>query len=415
MNKKRIICVLLSVTVAALSLTSCKGKSSKDADATTKPTAVTSQESTSQSTTTTTTTEASTALTTLTPSEVSSRSEATSREAMSKAKEQATQKTAEKTKGNVSTTKKTTKKTTQKTSPSKGAYEVDKSSIKHYIGNIEKAWIVGYKNFPGLYVQIGRVSLDKSITQRFDSSINKQIVNPKNVTYKPACSVAVIVCDSPTQLKMSTGDTHSNTESIAKSVGANIAVNGRESYGQDSAAVIRNGAIYKSYTGIDGKAGLRLVMYKDGTWRFIRNFDNATAKAELEKGAYNSTAFQDITIADGVITASYNDNPYRNRTFIGQVSSNKYVLMTTEFMPIKDAAEVLKAYGVQNAIQINGGNCSQLYVRGIGNTTGSTGNSVKSLNKVGYLETEWFAKQGLLEAKKGGGPCNHEIDIVYFK
>lgn len=406
MNKKRIICVLLSVTVAALSLTSCKGKSSKDVDATTEPTAVTTQESTSQSTATETT-EVSTALTTLTPSEVSSRSEATSREAISKVKEQAAQKTSGKTKGNVSTTK--------KTSLSKGTYEVDKSSIKHYTGNIEKAWIVGYKTFPGLYVQIGRVSLNKSITQRFDSSINKQIVNPKNVTYKPACSVAVIVCDSPTQLKMSTGDTHSNTESIAKGVGANLAVNGRESYGQDSAAVIRNGAAYKSYTGTEGKAGIRLVMYKDGTWKFIRNFDNTTAKAELAKGAYNSTGFQDITIADGVVTASYKDNPYRNRTFIGQISSDKYVLMTTEFMPVKDAAEVLKAYGVQNAIQINGGNCSQLYVRGIGNTTGSTGNSVKSLNKVGYLETEWFAKQGLLEAKKGGGPCNHEIDIVYFK
>lgn len=316
------------------------------------------------------------------------------------------------------TTTKATTTTTKKTSsttrnPNWGTYECATTDVKRYIGTVQKAWKIGSSTFSGLNVQIGRVVLDKTITQTFDSKINGQVKTGKSISYKPACSVAVIDVDSPTRLNVSKGTTPTNTESIAKNVGACLAVNGCGSYPTDKAAVIRNGAIYKSYTGTEGKAKMRLVMYKDGTWKFLNNLDNGTAAAEIKKGAYNSISFQDITIQGGKITTGFADGPYRNRTFLGQISATRYILMTTEFMPIKDAAEVLKAYGVTTAVQVGGGNCAQLYVKGIGNTTKSTGEQIKPLNKVGYLETEWLANHSLITGK--GGPCSHEMDIIYFK
>lgn len=420
MNSKRILCTLLSAVLAFMTLTSCGGNKKNDEKTTeAKATAISSEKTSSV------TTEKESTSSTLSPSEISSRSEASSKAAIEKAKSDATKAASSKASQTAATAKKTTTATKKRTTtttkkkttkaPSKGKYEVTPNEIKHYIGTVKKAWIAGYKDLPGLYVQIGRIELDKTVSQRFDSSINSQIVNPKTISYKPTCSVAVIVCDDPTQLKVSKGTTLSNTETIAKNVGASIAVNGRGSYSSENAATVRNGELYKPYTGTEGKAKMRFVMYRDGTWKFIENFDNTTAKAEIAKGAYTSTSFQDITIQNGKPVYSFDDSTYRNRTFFGQINANKYVFMTTEFMPIKDAAAVLQAYGVQNAIQINGGNCSQMYVKGIGNTTGSTGGQITPLNKVGYLETEWFAKNGLLAPKKGGGPCAHEMDVFYFK
>ena len=266
----------------------------------------------------------------------------------------------------------------------------------------------------GLTIQLGRIELNKSISQKFDSTINSQIANAKTVTYKPACSVAIIDCDTPTRLNISKGTTKDNTEAIAKGVGAVIAVNGRGSYPTKSFATIRSGAVYKAYEGTEGKAGSVLVMYKDGTWKHLC-LDNTTAAAEIKKGAYNTCGYQDITIQDGKFVSQLKDGPYRNRTFFGKIGPNRYILMVTEFMPISDAANVLLAYGVTDAVLINGGNCTQMYVKDIGNTTGSTGASIKPLNKVGKLETEWFADYSMYSDNRKGGPCSHELDVIYFK
>ncbi len=289
------------------------------------------------------------------------------------------------------------------------------TDIPKSLGTVKKQWnssnASGLKA-TGLNIQIGRVELAKSVTQTFDKTINSQITSGKSITYKPVCSVAIIDCDTPTRLNISKGTAKDNTENIAKNVGAVIAVNGRSGY-PTNVATIRSGAVYKKYEGTEGKAGMLLVMYKDGTWKYVKNLDNTTAAAEIKKGAYNTCGFQDVTIQDGKITTTFKDVPYRNRTFLGKVSATRYILMTTEFMPIKDAAQVLLSYGVTDAIQINGGNCSQMYVKGIGNTTNSVGGKIKPLNKVGMLETEWFYSQGLIAGC--GGPCNHEMDVVYFK
>ncbi|MCQ2484187.1 MAG: dockerin type I domain-containing protein [Clostridia bacterium] len=319
-----------------------------------------------------------------------------------------------------STTKPTTKPTTattKKTSsttrnPNWGPFEVGTTDVSKYIGSIKKAWKV--TNVSGLNIQIARVELNKSITQKFDANINKQITNPKTITYKPTCSVALITCDTPTRLNLSKGTTLDNTENIAKNVGAVLAVNGRNGY-PSNIANIRSGAIIQKYDGTEGKAKSSLVFYKDGSWKYVNNFDNTTAANEIKKGAYNTCAYQDKTIEGGKFVSTYNDSIYRNRTFLGRISATKYVLMTTEFMPIRDAADVMLAYGVKDAVQINGGNCSQMYVKGIGNTTGSSGASIKPLNKVGKLETEWFADYSLYSDNRKGGPCSHEAYIIYFK
>lgn len=257
------------------------------------------------------------------------------------------------------TVKSSTTKTT--TAAPKKLTDIPKS-----LGTLKKQWSV--TNVAGLDIQIGRIELAKTVTQTFDKTINSQITTGKTITYKPACSVAIINCDTPTRLSISKSTAQSGTENHAKNSGAVIAVNGRRDYSSNVVTII-NGAVYKKYEGTEGKAGLTLVMYKDGTWKYIKNFDNTTAAAELKKGAYNTSGFQDITIQNGKFVSTIKDGPYRNRTYLGKISPTRYILMTTEFMPIKEAANVLLAYGVTDAIQINGGNCTQMYVKGIGNTT----------------------------------------------
>ena len=329
------------------------------------------------------------------------------------------------TKKSNTTTKATTKATTKTTSGASTKYLVDPVEYKfaNPIGKIKKAWIV--KKFDGLYIRISRVELNKTITQNFDTKVNSQIANPKTIKYNPTCSVAVIDVDDPTQLKVSTGGgAAKSVEDWSKNVDAVIAVNGtslKEGYQDNLSAVIRNGSVYKSYTGPnpikgDRVAWQRLIMYKNGKWE-NKALDNAAAKTAVANGAYNTVRHQGVVLWDGKATggAAETNGVYHNHTYLGQINAKKYVLMTTEFMPISDAVEVLKAYGCTKAVQVNGGNCTQMYVNGIGNTTGSTGSSITPLNKVGYLETEWCASKGLLAAKKGGGPCADKLDVIYFK
>jgi hypothetical protein len=81
-------------------------------------------------------------------------------------------------------------------------------------------------------------------------------------------------------------------------------------------------------------------------------------------------------------------------------------------------ADLLLKYGAKNAVVINVGNCSFMYVRGIGNVTGTNATQLKGLNKVNAVETEFFAKNGMLGLNsagkpKLGGPCSDEVNSVY--
>lgn len=326
-----------------------------------------------------------------------------------------TKKTTTTTKKTTTTTKKTTTTTKKTTTKSYSCpYEVTPGTSVTLPSGLKathkRAW---YVKKTGLDIRISRLEYG-SVSQKFDASINKQIVNPKTIKYSPACTIAVITCDTPTRLNVSKGTTTQSTEANAKAAGAVIAIDGtKTSYYPEQSATIRSGSLYKSFTGSQARLP-RLVMYKDGKWE-IKALDNAAANAAIKNGAYNSLYIQDITIQNGEITYGFLDTVYRNRTYLGQISATKYVLLTTEFMPIKSAAEIMLKYGVKTAIQVCGGNCTYMYLQGVGNSTNSTGASIKGLNKLGYVETEWFAKNGLLEAKKGGGPCTDELDCIYFK
>lgn len=327
------------------------------------------------------------------------------------------------TKRNAENSKPATTKSPTTTPSKSNTYRVDPSTVPSYIGTTKEAWRV--QKFNGLDITISRIKLNKTVSQyisnqNFYSSSTGQIVNPHSISYNPVCTVAVIDCDSPTRLKISKGDVEKrvSTEGCANSVGAVIATNGHaDSYFEHLGAVIRDGQIYKSYTG-EGEPHFskqRLIMYKDGTWKFS-TLSNETAEKEIRNGAYNSIRFQSAVIQDGKIVASDSTDIYRNRTYLGRISSTRYVMMVTELMPISDAADVLKAYGCNTAVLVQGGNCAQMYVKEIGNSTGSTGDSVRNLNKVGYLETECLANNGFLAQGKKGGPCtDHAIDIIYFK
>ena len=84
-----------------------------------------------------------------------------------------------------------------------------------------------------------------------------------------------------------------------------------------------------------------------------------------------------------------------------------------EFMPLDNMMKVLIAYGARNAFLLNGGNCSSMYVKGIGNTPGTKATQLKNLNKPCVIANDML---GLNSAgkQKLGGPCN-ELDIVYVK
>lgn len=430
---KKFLCLFMTVSLMAAMLGGCGSKNRKnkteDAEDGSAEIASVSEEETSSVT----------YMSTMSPAEMSSRSEASSRAAIAKAVEEARKnnmsaQTTAKTAGTTSSPLASTAITTAKPSGAKTAttkgitpsvkYVVDPVEYKfaNPIGKITRAWIV--RKHEGLYIRISRVALNDKITRNFSSSVSSQIVNPKSITYNPTCNVAVITCNNPTQLKISTGNGEpKGVEEWSKSVDAVIAINGLGTdtgYKENLSAVIRNGSIFKSYTGpnpikTDRLAWKRLVMYKDGRWE-IKALDNDMAKAAVADGAYNTVRYQWVTIWDGQIVADTSgDTVYRNHTYLGQINEKTYVMMTTEFMSVKDSAAVLKAYGCKKAVQINGGNCTQMYVKEIGNTTGSAGAGITGLNKVGYLETEWLAQHGMLAPKKGGGPCADKLDVIYFK
>lgn len=105
---------------------------------------------------------------------------------------------------------------------------------------------------------------------------------------------------------------------------------------------------------------------------------------------------------------------------LAKINENKYILAVSEFMSLNGIVDVLSAYGAKNAVVLNGGNCSIMYVRGIGNVTGTNATQLKELDKVNTVETEFFADHGMLGLNsagkpKLGGPCYDAIDIVYAK
>lgn len=180
---------------------------------------------------------------------------------------------------------------------------------------------------------------------------------------------------------------------------------------------IRRGEHCSKHAETDGSGQKRLLIYRNGTWK-VETLTNENCKSYISQGVYNSLRYQWQVIANGKATNEH-DTYYHNRTVFAQISENKYIMAVGEFMPLDNMMKVLIAYGARNAFLLNGGNCSSMYVKGIGNTTGSKATQLKNLNKPCVIESEFFAANGMLGLnsagkQKLGGPCN-ELDIVYIK
>jgi len=311
----------------------------------------------------------------------------------------------------------TTAKSNNSGSSSKGKLEVSAASVKSVTGaKVLRAWKL---NSNGVNIEIHRIAYGAQITQAFKkANADGAIDYDKTVTYQPIINVAIITC-SPDHIGVASsqqllGTNVGKVEDMGRKSGALIAINGEAgSTYKKGAPTIRNGSIVST----DGQGQKRLLIYKNGTWK-VETLTNENCKSYISQGVYNSLRYQRQVITNGKATNEH-DTYYHNRTVFAQISENKYIMAMGEFMPLDNMMKVLIAYGARNAFLLNGGNCSSMYVKGIGNTTGTRATQLKNLNKPCVIESEFFAANGMLGLnsagkQKLGGPCN-EIDIVYVK
>lgn len=343
---------------------------------------------------------------------------ATSSKSASESAEPSTAQSAQKPTSNKPASKPAaTAKSNNSGSSSKGKLEVSAASVKSVAGaKVLRAWKL---NSNGVNIEIHRIAYGAQITQAFKkANADGAIDYDKTVTYQPIINVAIITC-SPDHIGVASsqqllGTNVGKVEDMGRKSGALIAINGEAgSTYKKGAPTIRSGSIVST----DGQGQERLLIYKNGTWK-VETLTNENCKSYISQGVYNSLRYQRQVITNGKATNEH-DTYYHNRNVFAQISENKYILAVGEFMPLDNMMKVLIAYGARNAFLLNGGNCSSMYVKGIGNTTGTRATQLKNLNKPCVIESEFFAANGMLGLnsagkQKLGGPCN-EIDIVYVK
>ena len=344
--------------------------------------------------------------------------EETNSEAVSESAEESTAQSTQKPTADKPASKPaTTAKSNNSGSASKGKLEVSARSVKSIAGaKVLKAWKL---NSNGVNIEIHRIAYGPQITQAFKkANADGAIDYDKTVTYQPIINVAIITC-SPEHIGAASsqqllGTNVGKVEDMGRKSGALIAINGEAgSTYKKGAPTIRNGSVVST----DGSGQGRLLIYKNGTWK-VETLTNENCKSYISQGVYNSLRYQWQIITNGKAT-NERDTYYHNRTVFAQISENKYIMAVGEFMPLDNITKVLIAYGARNAFLLNGGNCSSMYVKGIGNTTGTKAAQLKNLNKPCIIESEFFAANGMLGLnsagkQKLGGPCN-ELDIVYVK
>lgn len=402
---KKFLGIFLSISLLACTLCSCSSK--KDNAKTEANTTTTNQAQTvnSDGETTTTTAQATTAPTTTKPT--------TTSEAKTTTKKSSENKTEKKTTTKASKT--TTKKSNQ-AKPYSASFEVSPSSVTARAGKVLRAWKISSDTTS---VELHKVAYGPRETQTFMQKYDTAMdVSSKTVSFQPIINVAIVTC-SPTTLKIGTAEQLINsnmgaTMSMAESAGALIAVNGQALAGQNIMAV-RNGKLYHA----NAAEGHILRMYKNGKWD-LGPINNSNKDQLISDGVYNTFKFQYSPLIWDGVKSRYDDPYYHNHTMVAKISENKYILAVSEFMSLNGIVDVLSAYGAMNAVITNGGNCSIMYVRGIGNVTGTNATQLKELDKVNTVETEFFADHGMLGLNKAGkpklgGPCYDAIDIIYAK
>lgn len=394
---KRLFAVLLASLLILMSFTACGTKTPEPGTTATEDTSAAETEANAQT---------------------SAEETAASSKSASESAEPSTAQSAQKLTSNKPASKPaTTAKSNNSGSSSKGKLEVSAASVKSVAGaKVLRAWKL---NSNGVNIEIHRIAYGAQITQAFKkANADGAIDYDKTVTYQPIINVAIITC-SPDHIGVASsqqllGTNVGKVEDMGRKSGALIAINGEGgSTYKKGAPTIRNGSIVST----DGQGQKRLLIYKNGTWK-VETLTNENCKSYISQGVYNSLRYQRQVITNGKATNEH-DTYYHNRNVFAQISENKYILAVGEFMPLDNMMKVLIAYGARNAFLLNGGNCSSMYVKGIGNTTGTRATQLKNLNKPCVIESEFFAANGMLGLnsagkQKLGGPCN-EIDIVYVK
>lgn len=394
---KRLFAVLLACLLILISFTACGTKTPEPGTTAAEDTSAAETEANTQT---------------------SAEETAASSEAASESAEQSTAQSAQKPTSNKPASKPaTTAKSNNSGSSSKGKLEVSAASVKSVTGaKVLRAWKL---NSNGVNIEIHRIAYGAQITQAFKkANADGAIDYDKTVTYQPVVNVAIITC-SPDHIGVASsqqllGTNVGKVEDMGRKSGALIAINGEAgSTYKKGAPTIRSGSIVST----DGQGQKRLLIYKNGTWK-VETLTNENCKSYISQGIYNSLRYQRQVITNGKATNEH-DTYYHNRTVFAQISENKYIMAMGEFMPLDNMMKVLIAYGARNAFLLNGGNCSSMYVKGIGNTTGTRATQLKNLNKPCVIESEFFAANGMLGLnsagkQKLGGPCN-ELDIVYVK
>jgi len=190
--------------------------------------------------------------------------------------------------------------------------------------------------------------------------------------------VADVRVDSPEYLRCAFAkDTYGRnvkekTSDMARRVGAIVAVNGDYYGAREMGFVIRNGELYRIAP--DGDLD-SLVIDNDGNFSIVSQ-QTSRAIELFKNGARHVFTFGPGLLSGGEISIgrfdeveqSMRSNP---RTAIGQIGENHYVLLVSdgrtsksEGLSLYELAEFMKAIGVKEGYNLDGGGSSTMYFKG---------------------------------------------------
>ncbi|NLB36743.1 MAG: phosphodiester glycosidase family protein [Clostridiales bacterium] len=325
------------------------------------------------------------------------------------------------TKRKTTTNKKTT--TTKKTSQ-ESKIEISASSVNAPAANtkVQRAWRV---KSGGVTVEVHKLAYGAPEWRTFSKKYTK------SMNYQQICNIAIITCPANRFrckcAEQLLGREEGLVYDMARSAGALVAVNCEGYSGHwdtsvkekrfiTNGPVVRDGNIVQNSSGADNF----YLIYKNGTWTDVEKVSGSNVNSLINNGLSFTLVPQQKVIWDGknVLTgnmANESASQTRNRTMIGWIDSTHYVMAAGEFMRINEMVEVLLDYGVKKAFMLNGGNCSYMYLKGVGNVTGTISPKMKYQDKVNVLEQEFYGTNSLLgkgKAKPLGEACPAK-DIVY--
>ena len=178
------------------------------------------------------------------------------------------------------------------------------------------------------------------------------------------------------------------TSQIASSNGALLAING-DCYGmRNEGYVVRNGVLYRAESA--GSDQEDLVIYKDGTFKIIREGD-VSAQELVDAGAWQVFSFGPGLVENGTVTVEPGEEVGRAkasnpRTAIGKVADGHYVFVVSdgrtdesEGLALSDLATFMTTeLGVECAYNLDGGGSSTMvFEDSVVNKPTTNGNSIK--------------------------------------